>query len=119
MSTIIAHETLLNRLARADGVLKQVELETIRTILEELAKAQGFKDAGEGKSRSYLSTETLGAITELSARPLRDREKLIQLLWVVAMCDGELHPREEEMIYRFADALNVSRAAVARQQPDL
>lgn len=110
-----AHETLLTRLAHIDGVLRPIETETISAILNRLGKLPS--DAGR-TARASLSSETVGAIAELSCRPMRERERMVQLLWVVAMCDGELHPREEAMVLRVADALGVPRATVAKQQPD-
>lgn len=111
-----AHETLLTRMAHADGILRPIEIETISAILNRLG---GLTEAPTDSARASLSSETVGAIAELSRRPMRERERMVQLLWVVAMCDGELHPREEAMVLRVADALGVPRATVAKQQPDL
>jgi len=120
MALLEAHETLLTRLAQADGILRPIEVDTIGAILKRLSKVQPFEkpNADKSSARQSLSSETVGALAELSARPLRERERVIQLLWVVAFCDGELHAREEALVYQFADALNVPRATVALQQPD-
>lgn len=115
MSIKEAHETLFKRMAQADGVIRPVESETIAAILNSL-NDDPADDAHS--ARRTLSSQTVGAISELAGRPMRERERVIQLLWVVAMCDGELHSREEEMVLRVADALSVPRATVAKQQPD-
>jgi len=121
MALLEAHETLLTRLAHADGVLRPVEAHTIGAILKRLSEVHPstHRKMTKTSARDSLSSETVGAIAELSARPLCERERIVQLLWVVALCDGELHPREEALVYQFADALGVSRATVARQQPDI
>ena len=120
MALLKAHETLLTRLAQADGVLRPIEVDTIGAILRRLSKVQpsAKQKISKSSARRSLSSETVGALAEMSARPLRERERIIQLLWVVALCDGELHPREEALVYQFSDALSVPRATVAQQQPD-
>lgn len=110
-----AYETLLDKVARADGIVRNVEVQTISEILTQLSdQLDGDAEATD----SVLAREQVGAIMTLAHRPLSEREKLIQLLWIVAICDGELHPSEEALILKTADAIRVPRATVARQQPD-
>lgn len=111
-----AQETLLKRMAHVDGILRPIERKTIEAILKELGGDIPLQS--EQTSRKILSSQLIGAIAELARRPMRERERIVQLLWVVAMCDGELHPREEKMVLRVADALGVPRSTVARQQPN-
>lgn len=58
------------------------------------------------------------ALWELSRRPIEERERTIQLLWIMAICNGDLSMNQEKLIYQYADRLSVSRRALALQQPD-
>jgi len=45
-----------------------------------------------------------------------DMATLVGLMWDIAMCDHELHPLEESLIYQLADGAGLARKLVIQQQ---
>lgn len=120
MSVIQAKKQLLSSIARADGVLRDVEVATVAAILNTDTATPDTSVMCLSREMRFGNMQTVSkAIRQLARLPMREREKLVQLLWVTALCDGGLHPKEEALIYTYADALGVKRSVVAAQQPDI
>lgn len=99
----------LLRLAKADSVLKQVETHTIAAIME----ATG---AEAGDNALDLDRSPQHDITALRDMPPDLKQQFMKLLWLVALCDGDLHSEEERLIYQIGDMIGVDRRALAETQ---
>lgn len=119
---------VLSSVARCDGVLRQVEVETVAAILNATTPDSGLGSGPDSVLRLPVLSHEMRfgnmrsvskSIRQLARLSLAEREKFVKLLWITALCDGELHPKEEALIYTYADALGVARAKVAAQQPNL
>lgn len=108
---------LLTSIAEADTVTKLVEVET---AIEIFAAVTGGRDldmsASRDKRRRATPVDTFAVLAELT---FHERARLVRYCWLLAECDGEIHPAEETQIYTLADAIGVPRHDVARMQPDL
>ena len=120
MSVIQAKKQLLSSVARADGTLREIEVATVAAILNTDATAPETPTRTLSREMRFGNMQSVSkAIRQLARLPMGEREKLVQLLWVTALCDGDLHPKEEALIYSYADALGVARSVVAKQQPHI
>ena len=110
---------VLSSIVPADGHVRKVETEQLEKILK--TKFQ-FANSQLQTAMSMASKQGSFAGVELLAKHLpellsiEDRTQLIGLLWDLALCDHELHQREESLIYKVADAAGVLRKRVAEQQ---
>jgi len=115
-----ARFTLLAAIAKADGAICRAELRAAEAISGDELK-YGKRDPSElfEQMCGASDEEANAAIALLNRRPLAERERTIQLLWIMAICNGDLCMGQEKLIYEMADRLNVSRRTLALQQPDL
>ncbi len=102
----------LEGVVRADGVVRQIEVETCEAIYRHLLSVC---ECGNGPQVD----EGGGAPDRLARLPLPLKRKLVQLCWLLAESDGELHPAEEVAIYDLADRIRLDRKIVAQTQPEL
>jgi len=110
---------VLSSIVPADGLIRKVELEQLEKHLK--TKFQFANNQIQTalslarKQDSFVGVETLAKhLPELLS--IEDRTQLIGLLWDLALCDHELHEREESLIYKVADAAGVLRKRVVEQQ---
>lgn len=110
---------VLSSVVPADGQVLKVEMEQLEKQLR--VKFQFTQDqlqtamAMASKHGSPKGVELLAKhLPELLS--IEDRTQLIGLLWDLALCDHELHQREETLIYKIADAAGVLRKRVTEQQ---
>lgn len=118
-SIAAARFALLSAVAKADGAICQSELRAAEAISGDFLRLNQRKSS-QLFEKMCGSTEAQAeeAIWELSRRPVEERERTIQLLWIMAICNGDLSMSQEKLIYQYADRLSVSRRALALQQPD-
>lgn len=105
-------QRLLATLARADRVVRRIEVVTAQAIRIALCGTHPT-------SRREIERLSDADYDILEALSLAERRRLIRLCWLLVQCDGELHPREEVAIYALADRIGLSRRDVAQLQPDL
>ncbi|NBC19494.1 MAG: hypothetical protein GVY06_00355 [Alphaproteobacteria bacterium] len=109
LASELAHT--LDAIARADGVLRRVELETGKAIFREI-----LNSGHDGETRR-TGRRAPGDV--LAGLPWRMKRKLVQLCWLLAESDGTLHAAEEAAIYALADRIGLDRRTVALSQPAL
>ncbi|MFO1034507.1 MAG: TerB family tellurite resistance protein [Hyphomicrobiales bacterium] len=111
---------LVGSVVPVDGKIKPCELETLRDILALRLNATGktLEQAMDMASADLGAPEhfNLAANRLQDLLSIEDRCNIVGLLWEIALCDRELHAREEELIYRIADAAGVPRKRVAEMQ---
>ena len=110
---------VLSSIVPADGLVRKIEMEQLEKQLRtkfQFAKEQLNAALNmAGKESSCAGVETLAKhLPELLS--IEDRTQLIGMLWDLALCDHELHQREETLIYKVADAAGVLRKRVVEQQ---
>ena len=110
---------VLGSIVPADGHVRKVEMEQLEKQLR--VKFQ-FTPSQLQTAMAMASTQGSPAGVDLLAKHLpellsiEDRTRLIGMLWHLALCDHELHQREETLIYKVADAAGVLRKRVTQQQ---
>ena len=117
--THILRAQLLAAVALADGRYLDVEDEKAQSIL-----ANSRPDNQNAKQFHCLLTEMKKQLTlpvfdqDHMDLPVSAKIDLVKVCWEVAMCDGELHPEEEKLIYEVIDQLKVLRrdAVIAQQK---
>lgn len=120
MSVIEAQKVLLASVAKADGRIRDAEVRTAIAMAKEAPGLPRETPKTVLAQMRYLERADIdAALQKLKTLPLKQREQTVKLLWVMALCDGELHPKEEVLIYNLADKLGVDRATVAKGQPNL
>ncbi len=110
---------ILGSVIPVDGKVRAVEVEYFETFLktkyqftnETLKIAQAFAKA-ELQSEALLQASR--HLPDLLS--IEDRTNLIGMLWDLALCDQELHTKEDALIYKIADQAGVPRKRVAEQQ---
>ena len=103
-----------------DGKIKPCELEKLQALLKSRAQTHGktldsvvlLAQSGLGENAAI----GLAASRLADLLGIEDRCALIGMLWDVALCDYELHAKEEQLIYDIADKAGVPRKKVAEQQ---
>jgi uncharacterized tellurite resistance protein B-like protein len=111
---------LLGSVVPADGKVKDVEMQRLELLL-----AGKMRTTGAALSKVlHIARLNIGSndmIKSVAGRlpdlfGIEDRCNLIGMLWELALCDHELHAREEALIYAIADEAHVPRKKVAEQQ---
>ncbi len=104
----------------ADGKIKPCELEKLQSLLNTRMQTRGqtlndvllLAQSGLGSNPAIgISAARLADLLGIE-----DRCALIGMLWDIALCDYELHAKEEQLIYDIADRAGVPRKRVAEQQ---
>ena len=112
--------TLLMGVIKADGSIKQTEIETAYTHLKELGHLDETPtwSAGDNLVMGRASEEQIAsAIGALRHVPEETRMELVSYLWDVAASDGVITEDEVEFVDRAADALALSPSVVEIVRP--
>jgi uncharacterized tellurite resistance protein B-like protein len=110
---------VLGSIVPADGKIRDVEMQHLEAHLKQ---KYSFNPETLKLAMSYANTGLAAEQLQKAARQLtellsiEDRTSLIGLLWDIAICDDELHSKEETMIYNIADSSGVPRKRVVEQQ---
>lgn len=104
-----AQKACLMRLATADSVLKRVESHTISAIMQ----ATGAASIDDTPN---TANAPLQDITALCALPPVLKQQFMKLLWLLALCDGDLHTEEERLIYQIGDMIGIDRRTLVGTQ---
>jgi uncharacterized tellurite resistance protein B-like protein len=110
---------VLGSIVAADGKIRAVEMQNLKEHLQtkynlkDEALKLALSNAYTGLSAEHLK-KAVGQLSELLS--IEDRTALIRMLWDLAICDNELHSKEEILIYNIADNAGVPRKRVTEQQ---
>lgn len=111
---------VLGSVIPADGKVRPCEMEKLEAILRGRMQTRGQTLQQVlliAKSPDAYSKQIAIASMRLAdLLGIEDRCALIGMLWDIALCDHELHAREETLIYDIADKAGVPRKKVAEQQ---
>ena len=108
----VAAAALLVHAAGIDGTFRDEERQTLRQVLRErfaLSEADAralLKDAAAREAEAV----DLYRFTSVLCRELdqEGRQRIVEMLWEVAMADGVLHEFESHLVWRAAELLGVS-----------
>ena len=109
--TRFLHAALLASIIMSDQRVHPEELALYaRMVTQKLQLPEGALEAMADFIAQGLSDEEIEG-TSLVLRhelPMEKRVELVGMLWELAMCDADLHPREEERVQRIADFVGVT-----------
>ena len=117
---------LLAEMVAADGKVLEIEELNAEALIECFAAGMTARDMTVDEARTQflasLEAETAQADAEaLLARfghlPMPVKLDLFRAIWMIAICDGELHPQEEHLAHRFADMIALGRPGSMAAQP--
>ena len=97
------------RLATADYVLKRVESQTISAIMQ----ATGASSIDDTPNTANAPLQDITALCALSPTM---KQQFMKLLWLLALCDGDLHTEEERLIYQIGDMIGIDRRTLVGTQ---
>ncbi len=110
---------ILGSIVPVDGKIRAVEVEHFESFLktkyqlnnDSLKIALSFSNLGFDVEQLQEAARHLPELLSIE-----DRTNLVGLLWDIALCDQELHAKEDALIYKIADLAGVPRKRVAEQQ---
>jgi uncharacterized tellurite resistance protein B-like protein len=110
---------ILGSVVPADGKVRPIELEHFESFLktkyhlgnDQLNIARSFAKLGFEVEQLHHAARYLPELLSIE-----DRTNLVGMLWDIALCDQELHSKEDALIYKIADLAGVPRKRVAEQQ---
>lgn len=113
---------LLAEMAAADGKVLEVEELNAEALIECFSQGLAVADGGaditvtEAKARFFASLKVEAATSDPASLmesfghlPVAVKLDLFRAIWMIATCDGELHPEEERLAHRFADMIALGR----------
>lgn len=107
---------LLGHLAKADGRISEDEVKLTEAYMDKMSlipehKREAIRLFKEGASADFNLQHCLMAFRDLGKRSPNLSQMLLVYLTNLAMVDGELHPREVDVLQQVADSLGFSRSA--------
>ena len=117
---------LLAEMVAADGKVLEVEELNAEALIECFGASMTARDMTVDEARAQflasLKAETAQADPEVllahfSHLPVPVKLDLFRAIWMIAICDGELHPQEERLAQRFADMIALGRPGSMAAQP--
>lgn len=121
-TTALDHElataALLMEMAHADHAIDVAEHESIRAALErafDMEATQVAELMNLAQAERDAATCLYGFTRTLNDRAsLEDRTRIIEMLWRVALADGDLDRYEEHLVRKLAELLHVTHADYIR-----
>ena len=109
----LAIAALLVHAISIDGIVEEAEKTTIRAILKreyDFSDEQTSTLIAEARERDNEAVD-LYTFTSVLKRALDadGRKRSIEMLWEIVYADGEVHEFEDNMVWRVAELLGVSR----------
>lgn len=109
----LAIAALLVHAVSIDGVVDEAEKATIRQVLKrefELSDEQTSELVAEARERDNEAVD-LYTFTSVVKRALdeKGRQRSVEMLWEIVYADGEVHEFEDNLVWRVAELLGVSR----------
>lgn len=95
--------SLLGHLAKADGRVSEDEIQTARSIMQQMRlnesqKQQAINYFSNGKSDGFQLDEVLNEYVQVSHQNRMLTQMLLEVLILGALADGELHANEEKIL---------------------
>jgi len=109
----LALAALLAHAVSIDGVVDDAEKTTIRALLKkefDLSDAETRELVAEARQRDHEAVD-LYTFTSVLKRALdeKGRKRSIEMLWEIVYADGTVHEFEDNLVWRVAELLGVSR----------
>jgi uncharacterized tellurite resistance protein B-like protein len=109
----LAIAALLVHAVSIDGVVDEAEKTTIRAVLKrefDLSDDQTRELVVEARERDNEAVD-LYTFTSVLKRALdeKGRKRSVEMLWEIVYADGQLHEFEDNLVWRVAELLGVSR----------
>ncbi len=113
MSYFLALFSILGKLAKADGHVSREEGEQVVAFLDAMGvrgdqRQFAIRVFNEARNSPYSAEDFARQFAEFSRRQPDLRSSMIDMLFRIALADGEFHPAEEEMIGNIARILGIS-----------
>ncbi|MET0356219.1 MAG: co-chaperone DjlA [Cellvibrio sp.] len=107
---------LLGHIAKADGHISEVEVKLTEAYMDKMGltpelKREAIRLFKEGANASFNLQDSLSAYRSLGARSPNLSQMLLVYLINLAMADGNLDPKEVELLQQIASGVGFSRAA--------
>ena len=111
---------IIAKLAKSDGYVSELEVELIENILDDLcdefhdpiqARAHLKLIFNEEKDVQDNVSFVAAGLYDLTQDQAHKHQKILEFLITLSFIDGELHPREEEIVLEVAKALHFSPGA--------
>lgn len=109
--TDLAVAALLVHLAAVDGVVTEVEQQTISGVLQDhfdLNEEEVAKLVAEATRRDHEAVDFYQFTSTLSTLEEDERLNIIRLMWQVVFSDDENHEFEDNMVWRVAELIGIS-----------
>ena len=115
LEQLLQQSELLACMSRADGKVLDIENIFASTYLEKLdtEKSSLVKSHYDYVVQADETDERLFSIMHLMANyPREEKYRLLRCLSALAICDGELHPKETAFIEQLADAMDIDSGGI-------
>jgi uncharacterized tellurite resistance protein B-like protein len=109
----LAIAALLVHAVSIDGVVDEAEKTAIRAVLKrefDLSDDETRELVAEGRERDNEAVD-LYTFTSVLKRALdeKGRKRSVEMLWKIVYADGQVHEFEDNLVWRVAELLGVSR----------
>lgn len=107
---------LLGHMAKADGHISEMEVKLTEAYMDKMGltpdlKREAIRLFKEGAQANFSVQDSLAAYRDLGARSPNLSQMLLVYLINLAMVDGNLDPKEVELLHQIASGVGFSRAA--------
>lgn len=99
-------------MAKADEKVMDIETANAEALLELFELDENNSMLAEYQSAIKNLTTDLNSFKSLHTMAQIERLGLIRSCWLIATCDGELHPNEEHLFYKLVDECALPRRIV-------
>lgn len=111
--------SLLGHLAKADGRVSEDEIQTARSIMQQMRlneeqKQQAMRFFAEGKTSGFQIDVLLDEYTQVSHQNRMLTQMLLEVLILGALADGELHENEKSILLHVFSRFGFSAADYER-----
>jgi len=111
--------TLMGKLAKADGRVSEQEISHVEKFMTQLNmspshRKQAIEHFQVGSKNDFDITSTIQAFNAATQRSPNLKQMLMIYLIRVALADGQLHPKESELMQSIATQLGYSEQAYAQ-----
>lgn len=107
--------SILGKLAKADGQITREEGEMVVSFLDRMnvrgeERQFAIRVFNESKNSSYSAEDFARQFAKMTASQRDLRSSMLDMLFQIALADGEYHANEEAMIGRIASILGIGQA---------
>ena len=115
LEQLLQQSELLACMSRVDGKVLDIEKVFAETYLEKLdtEKSSLIKSHYDFVVQADETDSRLSSIMDFMANYTREEKyRLLRCLSALAICDGELHPKETDLIKQFANAMEIDSGGI-------